>query len=499
MVNPIISSGTAFISGLENSKSLVPMVLKDSIDVLGRTTMAYTQTDKKSSAHEARERFIEETGTGILWLGSIPFLRKILDKPLFNAFNPNPKIFKMDSSISFKKINNPESEQGIKDGKLVEKLLINKDKLPTDGKNYAAILRKRLKYAHVSKTLVSTLVPFYLLAFVLPKLNQGLTKKLIKREKEKEANLEKTTNSSNNIDNKNVKFESNNSKKAKDPSFKGLKDLQDLINPIKLAEGAQVDPVNNMLLLDYAISGNRVRVARNRQERIETIIKEGGIIYFFYHGADQIKHGLQKFCNKIGKPIDLDFITLKTKSFKQNLQKALHNPEQASEFYQVMDKNSKGSNEKRILDFIDDAIHKDYNPKTNTFEHFEALQSAKDTGLFGEMKGILKNKENKQVNQLFKDIKDNKKSIRDSKEYIDTKAIETLGESMKKFYTNAKSKCTNQKSIDKLVNATKKYKAGMIIINIVICNMALGYALPELQYFIREKVWGNKEFPGVKG
>ena len=80
------------ISSLDAPKSLIPFFVKDSFDITGRTIMANNEGGK----HEAREKFIEEAGTSLFWIGGIPAVRAISNRVVKG---------KLDTDIHFKRIN----------------------------------------------------------------------------------------------------------------------------------------------------------------------------------------------------------------------------------------------------------------------------------------------------------------------------------------------------------------------------------------------------------
>ena len=278
------------ISALDTPSSLLPFFIKDGFDVSGRTALAYNEGGK----HEAREKFIEEAGTSLFWIGGIPFARWIANKLYKN---------KIDSKIHFKRINkegiqnyfadeikqtgkNKYSKQELEGIELNgEKLAQIKNKL----KNTGYIPNEKIgfyKKFHVGTTTTAVLINLAILSIVIPQLNLYLSRKLIS----KEANNQKDGINKTPYDtllfghNKpnSHKFKKINSDKSKEPSFRGgLFDIKTLFDFLSIAEAAQLAPVNGMLLLDYGISGSRVTFTpRNNNERIENIVKEGGIIFF---------------------------------------------------------------------------------------------------------------------------------------------------------------------------------------------------------------------------
>ncbi len=80
-------SATTIFSTLGNNSSLAPVILKDSVDNAGRVAMAYTEGSRESKRYgfyDARERFIEEYATSLVWMGGIPLLKNIYDRAVTN-------------------------------------------------------------------------------------------------------------------------------------------------------------------------------------------------------------------------------------------------------------------------------------------------------------------------------------------------------------------------------------------------------------------------------
>ena len=74
---------SAIFSALGNNSSIAQIAVKDGIETIGRTAMAYkegSKTSKKFGALEAREKLIEANATSIVWLGGIPTLKILFDK-----------------------------------------------------------------------------------------------------------------------------------------------------------------------------------------------------------------------------------------------------------------------------------------------------------------------------------------------------------------------------------------------------------------------------------
>lgn len=483
------------ISALDTPTSLLPFFVKDAFDVSGRTAMAYNESGK----HEAREKFIEEAGTSLFWIGGIPFARWSVNKAFKN---------KIDPEIHFKRIN----QEGIQSYFADELKGISKKDLEgveLKGKKLGEI-KNKLKNAgfipngkkglygkyHKGITAAAVLINLAILSIAIPQLNLLLSRKIISKEingkkdginetpydtllfgKNKKENIEKIVNEKNKETNKeNFK-----------PSFGSLKDffeIKTLFDFTTMAEKAQLAPVNGMLLLDYGISGSRVTFTpRNNNERIENIIKEGGIIFFFYYAADIIKKNLCQLADKVfNVPIDLDYKILNNPEFLNKLK----NNNGKKEFLNfIPTREIKKENEINVIKMIDKELSETTKntKKEDVFKNF-TLQMAQKEGIidveFDESIG---------------------KWIRHSKKYIETERVIALNNNLKTFYEKAFkgiAKANLAKNAQKVISKTKKVKIAAIFANMAICCASLSFIIPKIQYIIREHRTKTKSAPGIK-
>lgn len=479
------------LSGLDTPNSLLPFFVKDAFDNTGRTIMAH----REGGRHEARERFIEETGTSIFWIGCIPAVRAISNK-LFKK--------KFDTDIHFKRINSKgiqnyfaedvldlsknktkafskQDLEGIELGG--EKLKSVKDKLKKTGYKPNVSLGK-YKNFHVGTSIAAVAINFFMLTYALPKSNQWLSRHIIFNEAQK-ANQNKNENT--------VKIKpqvqsslQKSSDKDKNNNFSSLKDLFDfksLFNFTQLAEGAQVNPTSSMLLLDYGISGSRVTfLPRDNNERVENIVKEAGIILFFYQAAEYIKKGFSYIADKVGKvPIDLDYKVLGDKEFKEKLSSS---PDKEDLLKFVAGEK----NEVTIIKFIDKELK---NASKDAHMKKDEILKNNFTLKMAQKQGILDIEYDESLG----------KWIRHSKKYIETDKIVALNDNMRNFMDKAFGKDKKVIPSDKVqtaINKTKGLKAFSVIGNIAICCISLSFLLPKLQYLIREKRTKIKTAPGIK-
>lgn len=468
MVNPISLTTKIFTELNKTTSSLLPVAIKDSADIVGRTTMA----KKEGGEHEARERFIEETSTSLIWLGGIPLSRWVFDKAIINplGFDSKTNLELFDKKKNTHQ-NIKDNFEKIKDVKFKDQNLNElASKLSHSANKEIKILGKTMekyKFLQVAKAVVTTLVPMVLLSHTLVKMNFDLTDKIKKKELE-----EKYNNPENGNNIQNVQQTSN----KKDVSFSSLKNFMvDTFSPIALATSATNNPLANMGALDLAISGGRIANARNTNEKIEYAIKEGGIIFFIYMGGKLIQDGLEWIAKKTsGVNVNLSPALLddaKEGGFQSKIKEMIKDPSKKAEWM-----NFDKKNEKEILDTIQSHLKGDKKDFVNGEFVNPVLKAAQKIGLIKLLETT------------------DGKFVLDPRKYIDTAKISGLNKDVVAFTENAgKNKAS---SLTDFFAQAKKIKRVSLIANLIICNLAVGYAVPKLQYMVREKRTGTKMAPG---
>lgn len=480
------------ISALDTPSSLLPFFIKDAFDVTGRTVMAHQEGGK----HEAREKFIEEAGTSVFWIGGIPAIRAIANRIYKD---------KIDSAIHFKRINsngiqnyfaNELKESGLKkfSKKDLEGIEFGGEKLKEVAQKlkdagHSAINKKGFySKFHTNVTAAAVLINLAILSFLLPKSNQLLSKNIISKEtknnKDKNDSLSFQANNQYSFDKFLGTSKPNNAQK--NPSFGSLKDLvnfKQMVNFPEMAEISQLVPVSSMLMLDWGISLSRVTITpRNKNERIENFVKEGGIIFFFYYASDIIKKGLSKIADKLKTPISLDYKVLNSPEFKEKLKNHKHKNEVLN-FVELEENDAKS--ELKVIRMIDQELKgsKETTPKESLFKNF-SLQMAQKEGLIDvEYDSSLG------------------KWIRHSKKFIQTDKIIELNNNLKTFYEHGienSGKTISPQNIERIINKTKMAKIASVFANMAICCASLSFIIPKIQYMIREHRTNTKCAPGIK-
>ena len=426
--------GSQLVSKLGSANSRIPLAAKDIFNSAGYTYFSYDA----GGSIEGKDRFVDEVGTGALWLFGIPVYKKLIDKTLFKKAGISPEV---DVRV-------------VKDSSYLQQALKN----APDSKIF-----QELKKAgeNVSKTKNLTLLKFALsLAltmasyFALTKFKQNMTKKNIEKEFLKEHSVKNDNIMKNNIYQDSPVFAEFNSYKKYSPSFGSAA-------MVKKAEEFMLNPIKNMLFLDMCISGQRLANARTDGEFKEYAIKEGSFLFFVY-GADKvIKKAIDKISQKfLNCPIKLDAKFLTSGLAEQILTKK----ELQNDIKTFSKKLAGNKDNTAFYDFI-------FNNPDNI-----VVKAAKKSGIIS----------------TIKDSNGNLKT--DTRKYIDPKQIKDLVQDLIDFINSgSKAKDTN-----KYLKKVKALKVGTTLLNVAICCFSLGYLVPKIMYNYRQKNQNGKNDFHVK-
>ena len=248
---PKITASTVY-SKLGDNSSLVPLAIKDIANSCGLTAASYMSGDNA----EGKDRFIDEFGTQAIWLWGIPVYKKLLDIALF-------KQAKLDPEVDARILKNKDILQAAKEMAPTEAI---KNSLKAVAEN-----QSKFKALTIAKFAASTILTAgtYL---GLTKFRHNYTESKIKKdyfEKIKKQQM-------NGYQTENIPFSSafspvhKQNKHNKNVAFTG--GVQDFI----------FDPVKNLMLVDGAITGERLTHAKNPQDFLGYVIKEGFFWAFMY-------------------------------------------------------------------------------------------------------------------------------------------------------------------------------------------------------------------------
>lgn len=457
-------------SVLGNPKSLVPLGVKDGANCLGLTTASYV-TGKKE---EAQDRFIDEAGTEVIWLGAIPAYKKIIDKTVF-------KLAKLDPKYDIRNLENKDIFEKTK--KYAPKGTGIANDIERIGKN-----AKAFKGLNLAKVFVATGLAFASYD-ILTDLKQKYTEKVI--EKRVKAELAKQENK--------AKVNSDNfvnSKNAKDyTAFSSIKKHNNLSFKGGFVDFA-LDPVKNMYVMDVGITGQRLAKSRDPQELGGYVIKEGGFLVFMYYAGQKIMNYLEHRADKKhNKSIALDSRVLEDDKFKELFKSGeIENSLKDFPEYSIEPQKKKG-----IIQTVKDF----FNPPKKTSEQllkdaelYEYIHNNPDNAVVKAAKksDIIENYKVRQKGILgfFKKKVDT--GYIDTRKYIDMDTMRKTHHRIQKLYNQYKA---SGEDVDTFFNQVRKLKRNSIKVNMASSMFALGVLLPGMM--LAKRILSNdKEFATKK-
>jgi len=237
-VNPVTSGRiSTAITKMTKADALAPIVALEGTVVAGRTYQAY----KRGKWDEARERFIEETMGSIVWLTGVGAMNKLGDKLVAKILKKPGANF----DVGTDKVLRTPFENFMK-------------KVAPKG-----FTPKQVALIKGTKVLTSVLITNWFIGFVVPKVNQALTKKL---RHERQHPQKQPSNQ---------------------VAFKGAGAIG-AIN--KFTNAIENTNTGKLLSSDAGIAGGRMYNARRKEERREVAIRDLGSIYFYMWAQGHVRN-----------------------------------------------------------------------------------------------------------------------------------------------------------------------------------------------------------------
>lgn len=245
-MNPIAPRNlSSIITTMTKADAMAPIVALEGTVVAGRTYQAY----KRGKWDEARERFIEESMGSVVWLCGVGTMNKLGDKLVGQI------------------LKKPGANFDVGTDKVLRTPFENfmKKNMPN------GFSSKQVALIKGAKVLTSIILTNLFIGFVVPKVNQGITKKL--RHERRVAGNE-------NGDKVEI------SKNKKNPSFKGggIGAINTFTNAIENTN------TGKLLSSDAGIAGGRMYNARRKEERREVAIRDIGSIYFYMWAQGHVRN-----------------------------------------------------------------------------------------------------------------------------------------------------------------------------------------------------------------
>lgn len=413
---PKITASTVY-SKLGDNSSLVPLAIKDIANSCGLTAASYMSGDNA----EGKDRFIDEFGTQAIWLWGIPVYKKLLDIALF-------KQAKLDPEVDARILKNKDILQAAKEMAPTESI---KNSLKAVAEN-----QSEFKALTVAKFAASTILTAgtYL---GLTKFRHNYTESKIKKdyfEKMKKQQM-------NGYNTENIPFSSafshvhKQNKNSKNVAFTG--GVQDFI----------FDPVKNLMLVDGAITGERLTHAKNPQDFLGYVIKEGFFWAFMYFAGPTLSKALEKFADQKGKSIDLDSRVI----FGKDLEKAFNGKDSGIMPKQIQEFKKAAKSDLELYKFA-------VKPENKNL----IIKMAKDSGIITLADGS---------------------ELVDTRKYIDLKELRGICDKAEKLFTQYKK---SEQPLDEFLKSVRSLKKASILKNIGACIGALGIIAPAIMLGLRK-------------
>jgi hypothetical protein len=432
-----ISAITANIfSKLGSNTSLLPIAAKDCSHSLGLTTASYITGDKI----EGKDRLIDEFGTQAIWLGGIPFYKKVIDNTVY-------KLAKHNASLDTRVMNDP---------KILAKAIFHAP-TPEIAKSIqkASDNIKTFKGLALVKFVAATALTLGsyagLTTYRHNQTEKAIIKEIQKEEQTKKANQEFIKNKQNL---KNLAFSSlaNIPTKQKSLSFgmnmaAGLKDF--MFNPVK-----------NMMIVDGGITAERLKDSRNPQDFLGYVIKEGSFWAFMYYVGPKIQeHFENKAQTKNNKNINLDIRVLQDAEFKTSLSEKVPNSN-LTKMEASLQEFAKTKTDEEVYEFVCDPKNKE-NLVVKMAKKSEIIDEYKKTGMV------------------------------DTQKFIDLKEVTGVHSKIKTLMEQQKN---SQESIEEFMKKVVSLKKGSIAKNLGTCMGVLGLVVPGVMLAMRFANKDNTEF-----
>lgn len=477
---PITAS--KFYSILGNNNSLWPMAVKDTSNSLGLTAGSYIT----GQGAEGQDRFIDEIGTQGIWLLGLPAYKLGLNWGMFKPLG-------LDPEVDVRVLKDPEVfEKAKKFAKLTDEKFKNNNKVKKISKSLEDITSKQklfkgLTFGKFVAATVLTILSYGALTDFRQKYRKDkITKEFYEKEaqKNKDTFVKTSIKNANQFaqNNKDTKTSANENKNTNaKPNFTGLHNIQDFM----------FSPVKNLMIVDGAITTERLAKAQNKQELMGYAIKEGSFWVFMYFAGAKIKSMLENHSlKKHNIPIDLDARVIECEELKKALlnNEIMHNVNQfpvgnpsGAEIYEFVNTNPDNLIVKmaKQCDIIPTLKNTEPDPKKAKNVMLRAIDNRKfiDPDEVKGMRDKLTLLYNKGQEFIQKEITTAKEKAKIS------------GEEFKEFTPEDKLKV-----LTKYLDKVKKGNRGATLKNIGACIGFLGVLMPAMIVGWRFMDKDNKEY-----
>lgn len=478
ILNPIAPRNlSSIITTMTKADAMAPIVALEGTVVAGRTYQAY----KRGKWDEARERFIEESMGSVVWLCGVQTMNKLGDKLVGQI------------------LKKPGANFDVGTDKVLRTPFENfmKKNMPN------GFSPKQVALIKGAKVLTSIILTNLFIGFVVPKVNQGITKKL-RHERRVAANE--------NGD----KVEISNNKK--NPSFKGggIAAINTFTNAIENTN------TGKLLSSDAGIAGGRMYNARRKEERREVAIRDIGSIYFYMWAQGHVRNILNLI--ESGHSTRLNPAT--SEILDKHLAEFLNGREMDVEDFRkaVLGEKVKIPNELKFESAppsLWEKITKQEPLEVIKLSEFEKIEKNNDIIARAKEMSKLQPKRMGEAVLTKQQVIDsyNKAAINDPKflnkvfeeftdgastseyKYVSNKKLYNLKNEMEHYVSRvckaAKNGKVNKKLLDKVQNKNLMLNGLNFAVGFGFASAFLSTYIPKIQYYVTRKTTGVDAFPGV--
>ena len=279
------------------SDGFLPVIALEAFVEAGRTYQAYN----RGGFDEARERITEEFSGAVFWLGGVTALNALFEKIGQKIL----KLPKINVAIASDDVRNPLANY------------LDKERT----KEGAKILEKTMARFKFIKVISSILVANAFIGFILPKINQSITRSYHKKKPEEQNS--KTSNQISNNNNIKPLYTARpmmNSFISKEDDKQDKKDVSFGLNLLSLANKFESDRNYKLLAVDAGTASGRAYSARNNDERLEILFRDLSSIYFYMFNMNNMNNWLNRIEQGKGTrldPVSAEFATKYMQSYVQ--------------------------------------------------------------------------------------------------------------------------------------------------------------------------------------
>ncbi len=438
-----------------NANATIPTLVIETGVTLGRANEA----NKRGGMPEAVDRLVEQGVSAVVWIYGVNILKNI-----GNFIGKNFLGIKdLNFDIGFDELRNPL--------KHIDKKAIG------------------FKAANI---LASTAIATYFIGAILPKINNAILKKTLKKQ---EKNKEEIVNMPSFND-----FQ--NSTKKKDISFKG--GLMD--GAVNLAHVLENNSTARLLITDSGVVAGRFANAPNKYRKIEGLFRDIASIYFYLFSSAHVVNLL----NKATKNTDID-----PKILEKTVEMLGENLGEDGIDFEHFSALVAGLKDEATLKDIDELFGQNKTIKVEDFiEKFKgskakALDMAKLQPII-EGQGVLTKMQARDV--LSTSITSNPKFLKETLAYttngasddkvrfVSRKVLEKMRTSIDAFVSQITDEAKKsdvkitKDFIQKLANKTLKKNFAFNCAGTALSIFALGVLIPKIQYAITKKLTNENKF-----